>query len=80
MLMVLTWVNLQNAFRMIRQYEKFLSHPATWVIKVFKTKFATIGILICWDRWYPEASRITALMGAEVLFITYRYRLGCLTG
>ncbi len=36
--------------------------------KVFQTKFAKIGVLICWDQWYPEASRITALMGAEVLF------------
>jgi N-carbamoylputrescine amidase len=35
---------------------------------VFKTKFATIGILICWDQWYPEAARLTSLMGAEVLF------------
>ena len=35
---------------------------------VWKTKFATIGVLICWDQWYPEAARITSLMGAEVLF------------
>ena len=36
--------------------------------KVFNTKFAKIGVLICWDQWYPEAARITALMGAEILF------------
>lgn len=49
-------------------YEKFYFTPGDLGYKVFKTKFATIGILICWDQWYPEASRITALMGAEVLF------------
>ena len=36
--------------------------------KVWKTRYATIGVLICWDQWYPEAARITALMGAQVLF------------
>jgi N-carbamoylputrescine amidase len=36
--------------------------------KVWKTKFGTIGILICWDQWYPEAARITALLGADILF------------
>ena len=35
--------------------------------RVFKTRYATIGVLICWDQWYPEAARITALMGAQVL-------------
>jgi N-carbamoylputrescine amidase len=49
-------------------YEKFYFTPGDLGYKVFKTKFATIGILICWDQWYPEAARITALMGAEVLF------------
>lgn len=49
-------------------YEKFYFTPGDLGYKVFKTKFATIGVLICWDQWYPEASRITALMGAEVLF------------
>jgi N-carbamoylputrescine amidase len=49
-------------------YEKFYFTPGDLGYKVFKTKFATIGILICWDQWYPEASRITALMGAEILF------------
>ena len=45
-------------------YEKFYFTPGDLGYKVWKTKFATIGILICWDQWYPEAARITALMGA----------------
>jgi N-carbamoylputrescine amidase len=36
--------------------------------RVWRTRYATIGILICWDQWYPEAARITALLGAQVLF------------
>jgi N-carbamoylputrescine amidase len=35
---------------------------------VWKTRYATIGVLICWDQWYPEAARITALLGADILF------------
>ena len=35
--------------------------------RVFKTRYATLGVLICWDQWYPEAARITALMGAQIL-------------
>ncbi len=49
-------------------YEKFYFTPGDLGYKVFKTKFATVGVLICWDQWYPEAARITALMGAEILF------------
>jgi len=49
-------------------YEKFYFTPGDLGYKIFKTKFANIGVLICWDQWYPEASRITALMGAEILF------------
>ncbi len=36
--------------------------------RVWKTRYATIGVLICWDQWYPEAARITSLLGAEIIF------------
>jgi N-carbamoylputrescine amidase len=49
-------------------YEKFYFTPGDLGYKVFETKYAKIGVLICWDQWYPEAARITALMGAEILF------------
>lgn len=49
-------------------YEKFYFTPGDLGYKVFQTKYAKLGVLICWDQWYPEASRITALMGAEVMF------------
>ena len=49
-------------------YEKFYFTPGDMGYKIFKTRFATIGVLICWDQWYPEAARITSLMGAEILF------------
>lgn len=49
-------------------YEKFYFTPGDLGYKVFKTRFANVGILICWDQWYPEAARITSLMGADVLF------------
>jgi N-carbamoylputrescine amidase len=49
-------------------YEKFYFTPGDLGYRIFKTKFANIGVLICWDQWYPEAARITSLMGAEILF------------
>lgn len=49
-------------------FEKFYFTPGDLGFKVFDTKFAKIGVLICWDQWYPEAARITSLMGAEMLF------------
>ena len=50
-------------------YEKYYFTPGdTTGFKVWKTRYATIGVLICWDQWYPEAARITSLLGAEVLF------------
>lgn len=54
-------------------YEKFYFTPGDASgpmggFRVFRTRYATIGTLICWDQWYPEGARITSLMGAEVLF------------
>ena len=49
-------------------YEKFYFTPGDTGYMTFNTKFGRIGVLICWDQWYPEAARITALMGAEILF------------
>jgi N-carbamoylputrescine amidase len=49
-------------------YEKFYFTPGDLGYKVFNTAYAKIGVLICWDQWYPEAARITSLMGAEILF------------
>src|SRR3989338_8891553 len=49
-------------------YEKFYFIPGDLGFKAFKTKYATIGVLICWDQWFPEAARLTALSGADILF------------
>jgi N-carbamoylputrescine amidase len=49
-------------------YEKFYFTPGDLGYKVFHTRFAKIGVLICWDQWYPEGARITSLMGADILF------------
>lgn len=49
-------------------YEKFYFAPGDQNYQVFKTKYATIGTLICWDQWYPEAARITSLLGAQIIF------------
>ena len=49
-------------------YEKFYFTPGDLGYKIFNTAYAKIGVLICWDQWYPEAARITALMGAEIIF------------
>ncbi len=48
--------------------EKFYFTPGDLGYRVWDTKFGRIGVLICWDQWYPEAARLTALMGAEILF------------
>ena len=49
-------------------YEKFYFSPGDRGFQAFDTKYARIGVLICWDQWYPEAARLTALRGAEILF------------
>lgn len=49
-------------------YEKFYFTPGDLGFKSFATKYGKIGVLICWDQWYPEAARLTALTGAEILF------------
>ena len=49
-------------------YEKFYFTPGDGGYQVFKTKYGRIGTLICWDQWYPEAARIVALKGAEIIF------------
>lgn len=49
-------------------YEKYYFTPGDTGFRCFDTKVARIGVLICWDQWYPEAARLTALQGAQVLF------------
>jgi N-carbamoylputrescine amidase len=49
-------------------YEKFYFTPGDLGFRSWKTKYGTIGVLICWDQWYPEAARLTALTGAEIIF------------
>jgi N-carbamoylputrescine amidase len=48
--------------------EKYYFRPGNSGFKVWDTKYGTIGVGICWDQWYPEAARVMALMGAELLF------------
>ncbi len=48
--------------------EKYYFTPGDLGFKVFPTKSAKVGTLVCWDQWYPEAARLTALQGAEVIF------------
>jgi len=48
--------------------EKFYFTPGDLGYRVWDTKFGRIGVLICWDQWYPEAARLTALAGAQILF------------
>ena len=49
-------------------YEKFYFTPGDLGFRAWQTRYAKIGVLVCWDQWYPEAARLTALQGAEILF------------
>ena len=49
-------------------YEKFYFTPGDLGFKSVKTKFGKVGSLICWDQWFPEAARLTALKGAQIIF------------
>lgn len=50
-------------------YEKYYFTPGDLGYKVFKTKYAQLGVLICWDQWFPEAARLLGLQGVEIIFI-----------
>lgn len=49
-------------------YEKFYFTPGDTGFRAWDTKFGRIGVCVCWDQWYPEAARLTAMQGAEILF------------
>lgn len=49
-------------------YEKFYFTPGDLGFKSFDTRYGKVGVLVCWDQWYPEGARITALSGAQILF------------
>jgi N-carbamoylputrescine amidase len=49
-------------------YEKFYFTPGDLGFRAWNTKYAKIGVCVCWDQWYPEAARLTALAGAQILF------------
>jgi N-carbamoylputrescine amidase len=51
-----------------RYYEKYYFTPGDLGFRSFGTERAELGVLICWDQWYPEAARLTAMKGAEILF------------
>jgi len=49
-------------------YEKFYFTPGDLGFRAWQTRHARIGVCVCWDQWYPEAARLTALAGAQILF------------
>jgi len=59
-------------------YEKFYFTPGDLGFRSWQTQYGKIGVLICWDQWYPEAARLTALQGAQILF--YPTAIGWLPG
>ena len=50
-------------------YEKYYFTPGDLGYPVFRTRYADVGVLICWDQWFPEAARLVAMQGAEIIFI-----------
>jgi N-carbamoylputrescine amidase len=59
-------------------YEKFYFTPGDLGFRSWDTRFGRIGVLVCWDQWYPEAARLTAMSGAHILF--YPTAIGWLPG
>lgn len=49
-------------------YEKFYFTPGDLGFRAWNTKYGKLGVLVCWDQWYPEGARLTAMQGAEILF------------
>jgi N-carbamoylputrescine amidase len=49
-------------------YEKFYFTPGDLGFRSFDTRYGRVGVLVCWDQWYPEGARLTALTGAQILF------------
>jgi N-carbamoylputrescine amidase len=49
-------------------YEKFYFAPGDLGFRAFQTRYCKVGVLICWDQWFPEAARLTAMEGAQILF------------
>ncbi len=49
-------------------YEKFYFTPGDLGFRIFETRYARIGVLVCWDQWYPEAARLVSLRGATIVF------------
>ena len=58
-----------------RYYEKFYFTPGDLGYRAWRTRYGRIGVLVCWDQWFPEAARLTALQGAEILI--YPTAIGC---
>lgn len=61
-----------------RYYEKFYFAKGNLKFKTYQTKYGKIGVLICWDQWFPEAARLVALQGAQILF--YPSAIGWIKG
>jgi N-carbamoylputrescine amidase len=49
-------------------YEKFYFTPGDLGFRSFATRYGRVGVLVCWDQWFPEAARLTALTGAQIIF------------